>query len=130
MTTTGYATTDFNLWPDFSKALLLVLMFIGGCAGSTAGGLKVSRVILLAKAAFRDLKHTLHPRSVESVKFEGKKVEKETLNGIFRYTAIYIFCLTALILVVLFEPFDFETNISPKTLRKTTVEDFFGEKKE
>ena len=54
----------------------------------------------------------LHPSSIESVKFEGKKVEKETLNGIFRYTAIYIFCLTALILVVLFEPFDFETNIS------------------
>ena len=112
MTTTGYATTDFNLWPDFSKALLLVLMFIGGCAGSTAGGLKVSRVILLAKAAFRDLKHTLHPRSVESVKFEGKKVDSKTINGVTTYFALYSVILIAIFLLLSIDKYDFETSFS------------------
>lgn len=112
MTTTGYATTDFNLWPDFSKALLLVLMFIGGCAGSTAGGLKVSRVILLAKAAFRDLKHTLHPRSVESVKFEGKKVDSKTINGVTTYFALYSVILITIFLLLSIDKYDFETSFS------------------
>lgn len=75
MTTTGYSTTDFAVWPGLSKTILLLLMMVGGCAGSTAGGLKVSRAILLFKIVRRDLKKMLHPRSVGVVQVSGKPVE-------------------------------------------------------
>ena len=80
ITTTGYATTDFNLWPGLSKMILVMLMFIGGCAGSTAGGFKLSRVIILFKSTFRDLRQTMRPRSVSSVKLEGKTLDKQTIE--------------------------------------------------
>ena len=112
ITTTGYATTDFNLWPGFSKAILLVLMFIGGCAGSTAGGLKQSRVILLFKMIKREFRHMLHPRSVGVVKFEDKAVNNETINGVGIYLAIYLVCFFVIFLIVSLEPYDFETNFS------------------
>ncbi|MBO7405139.1 MAG: TrkH family potassium uptake protein, partial [Clostridia bacterium] len=72
VTTTGYSTADFNLWPDLSRTLLFLLMFVGGCAGSTAGGLKVSRVAILFKSVRRELNRLLHPRAVTTVRFEGK----------------------------------------------------------
>lgn len=112
ITTTGYATADFNLWPGLSKGILFLLMFIGGCAGSTAGGIKVSRVILLFKRIIANLKHMLHPRSTEIVRFEGRKIESETLTGVTVYFALYFLCFTAIFFVTLFEPFDLETNIS------------------
>lgn len=112
MTTTGFATTDFNLWPTFSKALLFILMFIGACAGSTAGGLKVSRIILIFKNIKANLKHLLHSRSVEAIRFEGAKVENSTIVGTLNYFAIYFFCFTAIFLLLCFEPFDLETNLS------------------
>ena len=73
VTTTGYATADFNLWPSFSKSILLILMFIGACAGSTGGGLKVSRLVILFKLIFQEIRRMLHPRAVTTVKFEGKQ---------------------------------------------------------
>ena len=79
ITTTGYATTDFDLWPTFSKCILLLLMFIGASAGSTGGGLKVSRLMLLIKRVRQQLHHMLHPRSVSTIKFEVKIVEDEPL---------------------------------------------------
>ena len=112
ITTTGYATTDFNTWPEFSKMLLVALMFIGGCAGSTAGGLKVSRIILLVKAVFRDLKHTLHPRSVASVKFEGKKIERDTINGVTTYFALYFILFFLMLVLISLDSFDFETTFT------------------
>lgn len=112
MTTTGYSTADFNLWPAFSKGILLVLMFIGACAGSTAGGLKVSRVMMLFKMIKRELQRMLHPRSVSQVKFEGKTVDDTTLNGVSTYFAVYAMILTAVFLILSVEPFDFETNFS------------------
>lgn len=112
MTTTGYATTDFNLWPGLSKGILFILMFIGACAGSTAGGIKISRIILLIKRAVSSLKHTIHPRSTETVRFEGKKVDNDTLTGVLVYFAIYFICFVAIFFVLLFEPFDFETTMS------------------
>ncbi len=115
ITTTGYATVDFNLWPGLSKGILFILMFIGGCAGSTAGGLKVSRVVLLFKRIVSNLKHMLHPRSTEGVHFEGKKLENDTLNGVAVYFATYFFCFGAIFLVLLFEPLDFETNLTAVT---------------
>ncbi|MBR4950039.1 MAG: TrkH family potassium uptake protein, partial [Clostridia bacterium] len=89
-TTTGYATTDFNLWPGFSKSLLLVLMLIGACSGSTAGGFKVSRVILLFKIIAREFKRLVHPNSVSTVKLEGKSVEEKAISGVTIYTGIYM----------------------------------------
>lgn len=112
MTTTGYATTDFNLWPTLSKTILLLLMFIGACAGSTAGGLKVSRVIMFFKSIKANLKHTLHSRSVETVKFEGKTLDKETVASVNGYLCIYVFCFAVIVIILGFDVFDFETNFS------------------
>lgn len=112
VTTTGYATADFNLWPQFSKAILLLLMIVGACAGSTGGGLKVSRAVMLFKTVGREIRHLLHPRSVNSVRFEGKQVDGATLKGVSSYFALYIICILAICLVLSLEPFDLETNLS------------------
>lgn len=112
LTTTGYSTVDFDLWPTMSKTILLLLMFIGGCAGSTAGGLKVSRIIILAKTARRELTRLLHPRSVGSLKFEGKTLEDEVNRGVLSYFALYSFVFAIVLFFISFEPFDLETNIS------------------
>ena len=114
MTTTGFATTDFNLWPQLSKTLLLILMFIGACAGSTAGGLKVSRVVILFKMGLREIKRMIHPRSVGGVKFEGKDVDEHTKSSITTYFAVYMICFFVILFLLSFEsaPFDFETNFS------------------
>ncbi|MBE6541103.1 MAG: TrkH family potassium uptake protein [Ruminococcaceae bacterium] len=112
ITTTGYSTTDFNLWPGFSKTLLLMLMFIGGCAGSTAGGLKVSRVVILGKTIRRELKVMIHPRSVPSVKLDGKRIDDTTKNGVCSYLALYIIVFAVILFFLSLEPFDLETNIS------------------
>ena len=112
VTTTGYATADFNLWPQFSKAILLLLMIVGACAGSTGGGLKVSRAVMLFKTVGREIRHLLHPRSVNSVRFEGKHVDGATLKSVSSYFAIYIICILAICLILSLEPFDLETNLS------------------
>ncbi len=112
ITTTGYSTADFNLWPNLSKGILLLLMFIGGCAGSTAGGLKVSRVVILFKMLRGEVKRMLHPRSVRAVRFEGKQLEESTLNSVAMYFAMYMFCFFAIFLILCFEPFNLETNFS------------------
>ena len=112
ITTTGYATADFNLWPSLSKAVLLLLMFVGGCAGSTAGGLKVSRVLLLYKMIRRELRHALHPRAVEVITVDGRRMDDQTLSGVGVYLALYMLCMAILFGVISFEPFDLETNLS------------------
>jgi len=112
ISTTGYATTDFNLWSTLPKTILFLLMFTGACAGSTAGGLKMSRIVLLFKSVRSNLKQMLHSRSVSSFKFEGKKVENETIHNVMAYFVIYFLCFTGIFLAICFEPFDFETNIS------------------
>ena len=112
ITTTGYSTTDFDLWPHFSRTLLMVLMVIGACAGSTGGGMKVSRVVLLFKMAGRELKHVLHPRSVNTVKFEGKRIDGTTLKGVSSYLALYVICVILIVLVLSAENYDITTNLS------------------
>ncbi len=112
ISTSGFATADFNLWPSLSKGILFVLMFIGGCAGSTAGGLKISRVVILFKLVLREMKRMLHPRSVTSVEFEGKAVDNQTLNSVATYFACYAFCIIAVFLVICIEPSDFETDFT------------------
>ncbi len=112
ITTTGYSTADFNLWPNLSKAILLLLMFIGGCAGSTAGGLKVSRLVLLLKMVKREFMRALHPRSMSKVRFEGRTMEDAVMNNLSGYFAVYILCFASIILLLSFEPFGLETNFS------------------
>lgn len=112
MTTTGYATTDFNLWPSFSKAIIVILMCIGACAGSTGGGLKISRVVLLFKMIKKELRHTLHPRSVNVVKFEEKTVSKTILTNVSVYFVVYMVVMLSTFLLLSFENFSFETNFT------------------
>lgn len=112
VTTTGFSTTDFNLWPDFSKTILVILMFSGGCAGSTAGGFKVARTVILFKNIKREIKKMVHKRSVSTVHFEGKAIDESTFNGVNTYLAIYMFCLLGVLLLLSLEPFGFETNFT------------------
>ncbi len=112
ITTTGFATTDFDLWPQLSKGILFLLMIIGACAGSTGGGMKVSRVVILARNAKQNLARMLHPRSVRVVHFEGKPVEKTTLEGLSTYVTLYFFMIFCGFLILCLEPFDFETNLT------------------
>lgn len=112
MTTTGYATTDFNLWPEFSKGILLLLMLIGACAGSTGGGLKVSRAVMLMKTIGREIRHLLHPRSINAVRFEGKAVDGATLKGVSSYFAIYMVIIVSVYMLLTLDGFDLQTNLS------------------
>ena len=126
ISTTGYATADFNLWPNLSKNILFILMFIGGCAGSTAGGIKVSRIVLLFKLISNEVKRMLHPRSVSSLRFEGKTVDGHTRKGVSNYFLIYFVCLLAIFLALSFEPFDFETNFTAAVTCFNNVGPGFG----
>ena len=112
MTTAGFASANFDLWPGLSKGILLLLMCIGACAGSTAGGIKVSRVVIFYKLIVREFRRMLHPRSVSAVKFEGKAVDDQVLNSVATYFAIYMLCGAVAFLAISFEPFGFETNFS------------------
>ena len=113
MTTTGFSTVDFNAWPELSRTILVVLMFIGACAGSTGGGLKVSRVVLLLRTVRREFQHMLHPRAIGSAKFEGKTVEHVTLISISTYFGLYMALFALMLLIISIEPkFDFTSNFS------------------
>ncbi len=111
--TTGFSTVDFDQWPTVSRMILVVLMFIGACAGSTAGGLKVSRLVLLCKTIRREIRHLLHPRSVTSVRFEGKPVDSPTLISIGTYFSLYIALFAMFWFIVSFQPgFDGVSNFT------------------
>lgn len=107
LTTTGYtaipASSSINAWPLLSKSLLFCLMFIGGCAGSTAGGLKVSRVAILGCSVRKELRKILHPRNANSVKFEGKVLSKEVLQSATNYFGIYMLVLISTFLILSFD---------------------------
>lgn len=112
ITTTGYSTVDFDLWPEFSKWILVILMFIGACAGSTGGGLKVSRVVILIKAVKKELESLIHPRSVKVLKLEGKPVEHNVLRSINTFLGAYIVIFISSVLIVSLDNFDFTTNFT------------------
>ncbi len=119
ISTTGYSSIpsnmDINAFPLLSKGLLFLLMFIGGCAGSTGGGLKVSRVAILCLAVRKELRRVLHPRNANAVKFEGKTLSDETLNGVARYFGLYMLILAATFVVLCFdsgEGLTVESNIT------------------
>lgn len=113
MSTCGFATTDYNAeWPEFSKTILVILMFVGASAGSTAGGLKVSRVMLLAKTVGREIKHMLRPQSVNVVRMDGEAVPEETVRAASNYFALYVAILTAATLAISVDNFGLETNFT------------------
>ena len=106
ITTTGYATVDFNLWPTFSKGILVTLMFIGGCAGSTGGGIKVARIVILVKACFADMRKMLHPNAVMPVRYEGKSLTDRNVRGVYQYIAVYLLVFVVSFLLLTLEGFD------------------------
>lgn len=112
ITTTGYSTVDFDLWPEFSKGILVALMFIGACAGSTGGGFKVSRVVILLKAVKKELGSLIHPRSVKVLKLDGKPIEHNVLRSINTFLGAYIVIFTFSVLIVSLDNFDFATNFT------------------
>ena len=127
ISTTGYSTADFNLWPGLSRGILLILMFLGSCAGSTAGGFKLSRVIILAKALKREIHKFTHPRSVSTVRFEGKPVDETTVSGIGSYLVIYVTFIMGIFLLLCLEPgMGFEENFSASVACFNNIGPGFG----
>lgn len=112
MTTTGFATTDFDLWPTFSKTVLLLVMFIGGCAGSTAGGIKVSRIIVGLKTIRKELEHLLHPRSVRVIRMDNSPIDHFVLRGINVYFMTYLVIFALSVLLVALDGKDFTTTVT------------------
>lgn len=110
MSTTGFCTVDFNQWGTFSKVILVMLMFVGGCAGSTGGGIKVSRILLYAKEIRADLRKTVKPHSVSRIRMNGNAVEKNVIQGINSYLVIYLLILIISIVLVSLNGFDFTTT--------------------
>lgn len=112
ITTTGYSSTDFNVWPELSKTILVLLMFVGACAGSTGGGIKVSRIIILIKSMFRDITKYIHPNSVKSIRLDKKNVDNETVKAVNTFLATYFIIYTILIIILAFDKFDLITNFT------------------
>lgn len=112
ISTTGFSTTDFNAWPEFSRSIMLILMAVGACAGSTGGGIKTVRVVILFKAAVRELKKILHPRSVNVVRVSGKTVSDEMLAGVMHFFVVYVLILIFSTLLVSLDNKGFETSFT------------------
>lgn len=112
ITTTGYATADFNLWPMLSKMILVILMLLGGMAGSTSGGIKTIRIVIMFKAIKREINKIIHPRRIQSVKIDGKVVEEETISGVFLFMAVYFVIAVIAVIIVSFNNFDFTTTVT------------------
>lgn len=112
MSSTGFSTTDFNLWPEFSKSILIILMIIGASAGSTGGGIKVSRVITIAKELKKELSYIVHPRSIKKLSLEGHSIPHETLRSINAFIICYSFFVFFSLLIISLDNFDFATNFT------------------
>lgn len=112
MTTSGFATVDFNFWPEFSKHTLVLLMIIGACAGSTGGGFKVSRLIILLKAMMAEVRHIITPKAINPVRIDGKPIDKETLNSIRIYAAAYLSLICLFTWILSLDGKDLTTNVT------------------
>ncbi len=112
ISTTGFATANFELWPQLSKGILLVLMILGACGGSTGGGIKISRFIILAKTAVREIKRMVHPRSVSIVKLDNAKVDEDVIRGVSGFIIVYFFVLFGSFLLISIDNHDFTTTFS------------------
>lgn len=109
MTTTGFSTTDFNLWPSIATATLVIIMFMGAMAGSTSGGIKLSRIVIAVKGAYINLRKLINPRYVPKAKFEGKTLEKKTIDDVFAFLTLYFFILIGVVFLLSFDPVNGQT---------------------
>ncbi len=112
MTTTGFVTVEFNDWPVLSKTILTLLMIIGACAGSTAGGLKISRILILFKNIFREIKHMIRPRSVNVVRVDGEVISDETVRSATGYLTVYMLAIVICMVLIAIDGYSMETNIT------------------
>ena len=112
ITTTGYSTTDFDLWPAASKTILVMLMFVGACAGSTGGGIKVSRFVILLKTVRKEIKRLMHPQSIGKVSMDGKVIPHETVRSTNVYMAAYVIIFAFSVLLIGFDEHDLTTNFT------------------
>ena len=112
ITTTGFMTVDFDQWPSLSRYVMLFLMMIGACAGSTGGGMKVSRLYIMAKTVMKELAFIIHPRNVRKTRFEGKTVEHEVLRSINVFLVAYLGIFVLSVMLISLDNFDFATNFT------------------
>lgn len=112
ITTTGFCTTDFDLWPEMSKSILVILMFIGACAGSTGGGMKVSRLVILFKTIRKELSHIIHPREIKKIRVDGHAVEHEVIRSTNVFLVIYFVVLLGSTLLISIDEYGFTTNFT------------------
>ena len=112
MTTTGFSTIDFNLWPEFSRAVLMVLMILGACAGSTGGGIKTARLIILFKSAKKEISQLFHPRSVKLARMDGNVLSNDIIHAVNAYMSVYMIVLAASALLVSLDELSMETNLT------------------
>lgn len=112
ITTTGFATNDFDLWPSFAKTVLVLLMFIGACAGSTGGGIKVSRIIILFKSIQKELNVIVHPHNVKKLKMDGRMIEHNVLRSVNVFLVSYVMIFAVSVLLISLDNFDFTTNFT------------------
>ena len=115
ISTTGFATEDFNLWPTFSKTILVLLMFVGACAGSTGGGMKVSRWMMLSKGATHEVKRILHPKQVKKITMDKRVVEHEVVRSLNAYVIAYILIFVVSLLLISLDGYDMITNFTAVT---------------
>lgn len=115
ITTTGFSTCDFNTWPEFSKAVLVLLMFIGACAGSTGGGIKVSRIMIYLKSITKEIAIAAHPNLTKKIKMNGRTIEHETVRNVNVYMAAYLAVFAVSVLIISKDNLDFTTNFTAVT---------------
>ena len=125
MTTTGYTTTDYHVWPMSAVTILLVLMFMGAMAGSTAGGMKLSRIVIAIKGVYINVRKLINPRYVPKAKFEGKTLEEKTINDVFSFITLYFFLLIFAVLLLSFDPINGQTVTIVSDAGTYTVEHGF-----
>ena len=112
ISTTGFATTDFNLWPGLSRTLIVLLMFIGACAGSTGGGIKVSRIIISVKGAIREIGQIIHPKQVKKLTLDKRPIDHEVVRGVNAYLVCFFLIFTTSVALISFNEYDLVTNFT------------------
>ncbi len=121
ITTTGYSTVDYDKWPEFSKCIILLIMFVGACAGSTGGGMKVSRIMIAFKEVKKEMEAVIHPRSVKVLKYEGKVLDHNTLRTLNAYIIVYFLIFAGSLLIVSLDNYDFMTSFSAVTANLNNI---------
>ncbi len=126
VSTTGFSTEDFNLWPELSRWVIVLLMFVGACAGSTGGGMKVVRLSMLLKSVKREVKRAINPRSVQTVKMDGRAVEESVLSQVTVFAFAYVFLILGATLVVAADGYSMETNFTAVLSAVSNIGPGFG----